>query len=76
VGIKGIRIQFKVDQATGFHFYAAAPRMPRQLCCGVRRRSFDSSAFNLQKLVHANRHIIKLDWMLAERLRRMVGFRV
>jgi len=50
--------------------------MPRQLCCGVRRRSFDSSAFNLQKLVHANRHIIKLDWMLAERLRRMVGFRV
>jgi hypothetical protein len=23
---------------------AAAPRMPRQLCCGVRRRSFDFQA--------------------------------
>ncbi|MBN1235552.1 MAG: hypothetical protein JW999_05810 [Methanotrichaceae archaeon] len=28
---------------TWFHLRAAAPRMPRQLCCGVRRRRFTFS---------------------------------
>jgi hypothetical protein len=28
------------DHLTSFRFFAAALHMPRQLCCGVRRRSF------------------------------------
>jgi len=43
VGIKCIKSGLGTESANLFHFFAAA-RMPRQLCCGVRRRSFDSRA--------------------------------
>jgi hypothetical protein len=40
-GIKCIKSGLGTDQLTSFSYYAAAPRMPRQLCCGVRCRLFD-----------------------------------
>ena len=43
MGHRGHTIQIKgLIELSGFHLYAAAPRMPRQLCCGVHRPpSFD-----------------------------------
>ena len=35
-----MRIQHRIGSATFFRLHAAAPWMPRQLCCGVRRRRF------------------------------------
>jgi len=39
-GDEGHKSGLGTDHLTFYYFYAAAPRMPRLLCCGVRRRSF------------------------------------